>query len=93
MQNADEDAQPASRVMIRQLGPAHGGVVDGGISRSLAAMVFVGGLALWCVLMLAAARFRENWRSSAALYGDQSGEGEVADAADGADAAGRPGRD
>jgi hypothetical protein len=53
-----------SRVVIRQLGEAHGGVVDGGISKALAGMVFVGVLILWCVFMLLAVRFRETWRAS-----------------------------
>ncbi len=39
------------------------------------AIVFVAVLLLWCVLMLAGARFRENWRASAALQ-LQSGLGD-----------------
>jgi hypothetical protein len=62
------DRVPASaRVVIRQLGPASGGVVDGGISRSLVVLVFVGVLFLWCLLVLAAGRFRESWRASGEL--------------------------
>jgi hypothetical protein len=57
----------SARVTIRQLGSASGGVVDSGIKKSLAAIVFVGVLLLWCVLLLAATRFRENWRASAAV--------------------------
>jgi hypothetical protein len=56
-----------TRVAIRQLGPANGGVVNGGISKALAAIVFVVVFLLWCVLLLVTARFRENWRASAAL--------------------------
>lgn len=56
-----------SRVVIRQLGPASGGVVDGGISKTLAIMVFVMVFLLWCVLMLVAARFGQTWRASAAV--------------------------
>jgi hypothetical protein len=59
-----------SRVVIRQLGPATGGVVDGGISRTLAVMVFVLVMVLWCVLMLAASRARELWRASAPEPGE-----------------------
>lgn len=54
-----------SRIVIRQLGPASGSVVDGSISKTLAAMVFVAVFLLWCVLMLFAVRFREVWRESA----------------------------
>jgi len=56
-----------SRVVVRQLGPATGGVVDGGISKALAAIVFVFVFVLWCVLMLVTVRFREYWRASAGL--------------------------
>ena len=58
---------PRSRVAIRQLGPASGAVVNGGISKALAAMVFVAVFLLWCVLILVAAPLRETWRASAAL--------------------------
>jgi hypothetical protein len=58
-----------SRVVVRQLGPATGGVVDGGISKALASMVFLGVLFLWCVLVLLGGRFHETWRVSATLDG------------------------
>jgi hypothetical protein len=57
----------ASRVVIRQLGAASGAVVDAGIRKSLAAMVFVAVILAWCVLTLLAVRFREAWRASAIL--------------------------
>jgi hypothetical protein len=60
---------PHSRVVIRQLGPANGSVVDGGISVALMAIVFVATFLLWCILMLAGSRLRENWRASAILAG------------------------
>lgn len=59
-----------SRVVIRVLGPATGGVVDGGISKALASLVFIAVFLLWCVLMLATVRFREYWRASASLDGE-----------------------
>jgi hypothetical protein len=59
---------PQARVVIRQLGSANGGVVDGGISKSLALMTFVAVFVLWCVLILLAGRFRETWRASAVVY-------------------------
>lgn len=69
---------PAARVTIRQLGPANGAVDDPGISKALAGIVFVAVFLLWCVLMLVAARFREDWRASGELvdvaHRDQSQE-------------------
>jgi hypothetical protein len=58
-----------ARVTIRQLGSASGAVDDAGIGKALAAIVFVLVFVLWCGLMLVAARFREQWRASAELYG------------------------
>jgi hypothetical protein len=60
----------ASRVVIRQLGQPTGGVVDGGISKALAFMVFFGVLLVWCVGVLFTVRFREQWRASAEVYND-----------------------
>lgn len=85
-----EDANkvpPKARVTIRQLGPANGGAVNPGISKALAALVFVLVFVLWCVLMLVAVRFRENWRASAS---PSLGEGGVAAEHDGHIAAARP---
>ncbi len=60
------DNVPAqSRVVIRQLGKASGGVANSGVSKSLAAMVFLGVLGMWCLLILVGSRFRQNWRTSA----------------------------
>jgi hypothetical protein len=67
------------RVTIRQLGPANGAVVDGGIRKSLAAMAFVAVLLLWCVLILVASRFREIWRESAALQRGPDARSEMSD--------------
>jgi hypothetical protein len=64
----------SSRVAIRQLGPANGGVVNGGIKKALAALVFVAVLLLWCALILVGLRFRENWRASASLSGRSNNE-------------------
>jgi hypothetical protein len=66
----------SSRVAIRQLGSANGGVVDGGIKKALAAIVFLAVFLLWCVLILAGSRFRKNWRASATLNAVASGGGE-----------------
>lgn len=43
---------PETRVVLRQLGPAHGSWVNEGASRSLALMVFFGVFAVWCLLVL-----------------------------------------
>jgi hypothetical protein len=60
------DGTPShSDVVIRQLGPASGAVVDGGIGKTLMVLVFVAVLLLWCVLMLVGGRFRLAWRESA----------------------------
>lgn len=59
---------PAQRVVIRQLGSASGGVVDGGISKAIAFMTFVGVFVLWCVLVLVGGRFAETWRATATIY-------------------------
>lgn len=59
---------PAQRVVIRQLGSASGGVVDGGISKSIAFLTFVVVFFLWCVLVLIGGRFVESWRATAAIY-------------------------
>jgi hypothetical protein len=64
-----EKISPKSRVIIRQLGNAKGGVVNGGISKALAMMVFLAVFFLWCVLTLVSSRFRETWRQSGALQG------------------------
>jgi hypothetical protein len=64
---AEDKIPAASRVTVRQLGPANGSVVDGSISKQLAVMVFVAVFALWCVLMLVVPRLRATWRQSAAL--------------------------
>ena len=69
----------AARVEIRQLGPAVGGVVNGGVSKALFALVFLAVFALWCVMLLVVIRFRENWRMSAAVAVDDSGRPEDAD--------------
>jgi hypothetical protein len=62
-----ERIPPSKRVRIRQLGSAHGAVVNGGVSKALATIVLVAVFLMWCVLVLAATRFRKSWRASAAL--------------------------
>lgn len=74
LEEADHIPQQ-SRIVIRQLGEANGGVVDGGVSKALALMVFVGVFLLWCVFMLLVARFRDTWRVSATLSEETGGDG------------------
>ena len=66
VENASKVPAP-SRVVVRQLGRPVGAVVDGGISKSLATLAFVGVLVLWCVMILVVTRFRALWRASASL--------------------------
>jgi hypothetical protein len=63
-----DNIRESNRVVVHPLGAATGGVVDPGIRKSLAGMVFIAVSVLWCVLMLVGARFRQNWKASAAVY-------------------------
>lgn len=76
-----------SRVFIRQLGSANGAVVNSGISKSLAAIVFVAVFLFWCALILAGGRLRENWRASALLQSESQAEESAEGDPDGADEA------
>lgn len=71
---ASNDIPSGSRVVIRQLGPATGGVSDAGISKALASMVFVFVFVVWCVGLLLAGRFRESWRAAARVRSSDAGE-------------------
>jgi hypothetical protein len=71
LQQADNVPRGA-RVVIRRLGQAHGGVVNGSISKMLPAMIFTAVFVFWCVLLLVAARFRKSWRASKAIYASLS---------------------
>ena len=65
--NEVEDANnvpQGSRVAIRQLGPASGSIVDPGVRKSLAGLVFIVVLGLWCVMMIVLSRFRASWKAS-----------------------------
>jgi hypothetical protein len=66
IENANHVPERA-RVVVHQLGSPIGGVVDGGIKKSLAALAFVGVFVVWCVLILLVTRFRRNWRASASV--------------------------
>jgi hypothetical protein len=66
-QQAAQHVPPAVRVVLRTIGPANGGVVNGGIGKKLAGIVFVAAFVGWCALMLIATRIRRNWRMSALL--------------------------
>jgi hypothetical protein len=59
-----------SRVVVRPLGQAIGGVVDPGISKKLAAMIFIAIFVLWCGIVLVGARFRQSWKASRGVYDD-----------------------
>lgn len=64
---ASNGTPPRAQIVIRQLGPAIGGVSDAGVSKALATIVFVAVLSLWCVGMLLSARFAETWRVAARM--------------------------
>jgi hypothetical protein len=66
---ATENVPPKFRLTIRQLGRAVGGVVNAGISKKLAGIVFFAVFVLWCVLVLVGSRFRKTWQASAQAYG------------------------
>ena len=70
---------PVAQVVIRQLGPATGGVVDATISKSLAVMTFAAVFVLWCALLLAMPRARAMWRETGALSADGAGDGTETD--------------
>jgi hypothetical protein len=64
---SSENIPPQSRAVIRQLGNANGHVVDGGIGKALACIVFLSVFLLWCVMSLVVVRFRQSWQESAVL--------------------------
>jgi hypothetical protein len=76
----EPNVAPQKRIVIRQLGPATGSVVDGGVSKTLAGLVFVAVLLLWCVLLLYASRFRDVWLRSA-VSPDEAGDPAVGEEA------------
>jgi hypothetical protein len=53
-----------SRVQVRQLGGASGGVVDPGTSKKVALLAFIILMALWCCLVLYASRVIEEMRAA-----------------------------
>lgn len=73
LQSSGSVPAPAE-LTFRQLGPPVAAVVDGGIGKKLMVIVFVGVFAFWCILMLVAMRFRENWRLSANAPSDDEFE-------------------
>lgn len=52
------------RIVIRQLGPATGGVVDPGASKKIALLIFVGVLVVWCALVLFVRNLIRNLRTA-----------------------------
>lgn len=59
------NVQASSRVTIRQIGRATGSIVNGGIQKKLAGLIFVATFVAWCGLVLIATRFAEKWRATA----------------------------
>jgi hypothetical protein len=71
---AENNIPESSRVVIRQLGSATGGISDAGVSKAVAFLAFVAVFLVWCVGILLFARFRESWRIAAGV-GVASGAG------------------
>jgi hypothetical protein len=59
------------RVEVRQLGPATGAVVDPSAGKSIAVLVFLGVLAIWCCLILFVSRLRTDLRATKRSRGDE----------------------
>jgi hypothetical protein len=51
-----------NRIIVRQIGPSAGAIIDSGIKKKLAGMVFVAAFFAWCVLVLIGLRFGASWR-------------------------------
>jgi hypothetical protein len=66
----------ADRVVVREAGPASGGIVNGGISKKLAGLVFVAVFLAWCMLVMAFARLAMNWRLAGRVRQPASVDGE-----------------
>jgi len=59
--------RPSDRVVLRELGQAHGAVDAPSAAKSLALLAFVGVFVFWCVMILVSERFVEIWRRSAGV--------------------------
>jgi hypothetical protein len=77
----------AAWVTIRTIGQASGAIVNGGIAKKLAGLVFFVVFIAWCVLTLTLIRFRANWRrtkfsipSPASVNGNGHGGAHAAEA-------------
>jgi hypothetical protein len=71
-QQAEQHIPMAARVVIKSMGPASGGIVNGGIAKKLAVLVFVAVFLGWCLLILVCTRVRANWRRSELLHGQSA---------------------
>ncbi|HLI32042.1 MAG TPA: hypothetical protein VKU89_04790 [Solirubrobacteraceae bacterium] len=70
---SEQHVPPRQRVVVRALGSAIGGTVDGGVAKTIAAMTFIAILLAWCIGILIVARFAAHWRASATLANDGRG--------------------
>jgi hypothetical protein len=69
----------ADRVVIRPLGSAVGAVVDPGIAKSLAGLVFVAVFVLWCCLMLSGSKLAATWKASGRVTRARQADGSTYD--------------
>ena len=56
-----QNVASGNRLIIKQLGQPWGGIVDGGITKKLAGLVFFSAFLAWCIIVLAAVRIRASW--------------------------------
>ena len=69
-----QDTPPRSRVEIRRLGEATGGVVNKGADLQIAVLVFLAVMIGWCMLLIPAQTIAKGWRE-AGNEGDEAGQG------------------
>lgn len=68
-----QNVRPSSRVELRQLAPARGGVVNQGVNLAAALLAFVGAFGLWCLLVLVTPRVLMGFREGQTAWKDFPG--------------------
>lgn len=62
---AEQDVDADRQVTLKQLGPAEGEVINGGVRQQIAGLAFVIVFALLCAALLAISRGRRGWKAAA----------------------------